>query len=89
MGSESRESLLKDEITLIEDLPSYNGIFAKWFKHDPNILKLVQAPVLVSTIDYLMPANEGIRGGRQIAQVCCAWFDEFKRPQSALVTGSK
>lgn len=163
MGSESRESLLKDEITLIEDLPVYNGIGAEWFKHDSKILKLVQAPVLVSTIDYLMPANEGIRGGRQIApmlrlltsdlvldepddfgledlpalcrlvnwagmlgsrvllstatispalasslflayqagrkhytqvngehgetaQVCCAWFDEFKRPQSALVT---
>lgn len=162
MGSESAESLLKDEITLIEDLPVYNGICAEWFKHDPKILKLVQAPVLVSTIDYLMPANEGIRGGRQIApmlrlltsdlvldepddfgledlpalcrlinwagmlgsrvllstatispslacslflayqagrkhytqvngehgetaQVCCAWFDEFKRPQSELI----
>jgi CRISPR-associated endonuclease/helicase Cas3 len=162
MGSESAESLLKDEITLIEDLPDYNGICAKWFKHDPKILKLVQAPVLVSTIDYLMPANEGIRGGRQIApmlrlltsdlildepddfgledlpalcrlvnwagmlgsrvllstatipptlacalflayqagrkhytqvngehgetaQICCGWFDEFKRPQSELI----
>lgn len=165
MGSESAESLLKDEITLIEDLPDYNGVCVEWFKHDPKILKLVQAPVLVSTIDYLMPANEGIRGGRQIspmlrlltsdlvldepddfgledfpalcrlvnwagmlgsrvllstatispslanslflayqagrkhytqvngehgetAQVCCAWFDEFKRPQSALVKDS-
>ncbi|WP_351077144.1 type I-F CRISPR-associated helicase Cas3f [Shewanella sp. CAL98-MNA-CIBAN-0140] len=66
-GSESAESLLKDEITLIEDLPEYIGECAKWFKHDPKILKLIQAPVLVSTIDYLMPANEGIRGGRQIA----------------------
>ncbi|MBW6498818.1 MAG: type I-F CRISPR-associated helicase Cas3f [Bacteroidales bacterium] len=165
MGSESAESLLKDEMTLIEDLPIYNGTCAEWFKHDPKILKLVQAPVLVSTIDYLMPANEGIRGGRQIApmlrlltsdlvldepddfgledlpalcrlvnwagmlgsrvllstatispalasslflayqagrkhytqvngehgetaQVCCAWFDEFKRPQSALIADS-
>ncbi len=163
MGSESAESLLKDEIELIEDLPGYDGVCAKWFKHDSKILKLVQAPVLVSTIDYLMPANEGVRGGRQIApmlrlltsdlvldepddfgledlpalcrlvnwagmlgsrvllstatispalasalflayqagrkhyaqvngeysetsQVCCAWFDEFKRPQSALIT---
>lgn len=165
MGSESVESLLKDEMTLIEDLPIYNSTCAEWFKHDPKILKLVQAPVLVSTIDYLMPANEGIRGGRQIApmlrlltsdlvldepddfgledlpalcrlvnwagmlgsrlllstatispalasslflayqagrkhytqvngehgetaQVCCAWFDEFKRPQSALIADS-
>lgn len=162
MGSESAESLLKDEITLIEDLPVYDGVCAEWFKHDSKILKLVQAPVLVSTIDYLMPANEGVRGGRQIApmlrlltsdlvldepddfgledlpalcrlvnwagmlgsrvllstatispalasslflayqagrkhytqvngehgetaKICCAWFDEFKKPQSALI----
>jgi len=162
-GSESAESLLKDEITLIENLPDYTGKCAKWFAHDPKILKLIQAPVLVSTIDYLMPANEGIRGGRQIApmlrlltsdlvldepddfglddlpalcrlvnwagmlgsrvllstatispslasalfsayqmgrkhytqvngelgettKVCCAWFDEFKKPQSALIS---
>lgn len=162
MGSESAESLLKDEITLIESLPDYTGKCATWFEHDPKILKLIQAPVLVSTIDYLMPANEGIRGGRQIApmlrlltadlvldepddfgledlpalcrlvnwagmlgsrvllstatispalanalfsayqagrkhytqvngehgetaKVCCAWFDEFKKPQSAII----
>jgi CRISPR-associated endonuclease/helicase Cas3 len=164
-GSESAESLLKDEITLIEGLPDYDGDCAEWFKHDPKVLKLVQAPVLVSTIDYLMPANEGVRGGRQIApmlrlltsdlvldepddfgledlpalcrlvnwagmlgsrvllstatispalaralflayqagrkqytqvngehgetaQVCCAWFDEFKSPESALIADS-
>ncbi|MBL4584542.1 MAG: type I-F CRISPR-associated helicase Cas3 [Pseudomonadales bacterium] len=66
LGSESAESLLKGEITLIENLPDYTGDCAEWFEHDPKILKLLQAPVLVSTIDYLMPANEGIRGGRQI-----------------------
>ncbi len=66
-GSESAESLLKDEISLVENMPEYSGVGEKWFKHDPKILKLIQAPVLVSTIDYLMPANEGIRGGRQIA----------------------
>jgi len=162
MGSESAESLLKDEMSLIEDLPVYEGSCAEWFKHDPKILKLIQAPVLVSTIDYLMPANEGIRGGRQIApmlrlltsdlvldepddfgledlpalcrlvnwagmlgsrvllstatispalasslylayqagrkhytqvngdcgetnQICCAWFDEYKKPQSQVI----
>jgi len=162
MGSESAESLLKDDISLIEGLPVYDGSCAEWFEHDPKILKLIQAPVLVSTIDYLMPANEGVRGGRQIApmlrlltsdlvldepddfgledlpalcrlvnwagmlgsrvllstatispalasslflayqsgrkhytqvngehgettQVCCAWFDEFKKPQSAII----
>ncbi len=67
LGSGSAESLLKDEITLKENLPLYDGVLAKWLKHDPKILKLIQAPVLVSTIDYLMPATEGVRGGRQIA----------------------
>ena len=163
LGSESAESLLKDQITLIESLPEYTGACSKWFEHDPKILKLLQAPVLVSTIDYLMPANEGIRGGRQIApmlrlltsdlvldepddfglddlpalcrlvnwagmlgsrvllstatispslasalfsayqkgrkhytqvngelgettKICCAWFDEFKKPQSTLIS---
>jgi len=66
-GSESAESLLKDELQLYHQLPDYDGDFAKWFEHDKKILKLIQAPVLVSTIDYLMPATEGIRGGRQIA----------------------
>jgi len=162
-GSESAESLLKDEITLVESLPIFTGKCAKWFEHDPKILKLIQAPVLISTIDYLMPANEGIRGGRQIApmlrlltadlvldepddfglpdlpalcrlvnwagmlgsrvllstatispalasalftayqegrkhytqvngelgettKICCAWFDEFKKPKSSLIS---
>ncbi len=66
-GSESAGSLLKDEMTLDENLPEYTGICSGWFKHDPKILKLIQSPVLVSTIDYLMPANEGVRGGRQVA----------------------
>ncbi len=66
-GSESAESLLKDQIALIENLPEVKGDFSKWLEHDTKILKLIQAPVLVSTIDYLMPATEGIRGGRQIA----------------------
>ena len=66
-GSESAESLLKDEITLVESLPVYTGVGSEWFEHDPKILKLIQSPVLISTIDYLMPANEGVRGGRQIA----------------------
>ncbi len=66
-GSESAESLLKDEIQLHHDLPEYDGEFAQWFEHDEKILKLIQAPVLVSTIDYLIPATDGLRGGRQIA----------------------
>lgn len=66
-GSASSESLIKDEIDLLSKL-SLEGLAGyKWLKHDPKILKLLHAPVLVSTIDYLIPAAEGIRGGRQIA----------------------
>lgn len=66
-GSESAESLLKDEIQLHHQLPEYDGELSEWFEHDEKILKLIQAPVLVSTIDYLIPATDGLRGGRQIA----------------------
>ncbi|HBC0017993.1 TPA: type I-F CRISPR-associated helicase Cas3 [Enterobacter hormaechei subsp. xiangfangensis] len=34
---------------------------------DKSFNKLLSAPVLVSTIDHLMPASESLRGGRQIA----------------------
>ena len=34
---------------------------------DPNIRKLLLAPILVCTIDHLTPATESQRGGRQIA----------------------
>ena len=66
-GSESAESLLKDEIDLLSDIDLDHLASFSWLKHDPKILKLLHAPILVSTIDYLIPATEGIRGGRQIA----------------------
>lgn len=34
---------------------------------DPQIMRLVAAPLLVCTIDHLVPATESQRGGRQIA----------------------
>lgn len=42
--------------------------FGKWLgqQRSATLLKLLSAPVLVCTIDYLMPATEGARGGRQI-----------------------
>ena len=66
-GSESRESLLKDEIDLIENLDCSALEQIDWLQHDSKIAKLLHAPILVSTIDYLIPATEGVRGGRQIA----------------------
>lgn len=65
-GSQSKEPLLKDDVELLENLDLATLIDTPWLEHDPKIKKLLSAPVLVSTIDYLIPATEGVRGGRQI-----------------------
>jgi CRISPR-associated endonuclease/helicase Cas3 len=44
----------------------YEGQLEKWFQNNPKAKKLLHAPILVSTIDHLTPATEGVRGGRQI-----------------------
>lgn len=66
-GSQSKEALLKDELSLLDNLGPELLDDIPWLAHDPKILRLLHAPVLVSTIDYLIPATEGVRGGRQIA----------------------
>lgn len=44
-----------------------DGPLRHWLKQSDKLHKLISAPVLVSTIDHLIPATEGTRGGRQIA----------------------
>lgn len=65
-GSESAEENLNSEI-----YTHYQGETAhslsQWTKHDKNIDKLLSAPVLVCTIDHLISATEGTKGGRQTA----------------------
>lgn len=43
-----------------------HGVISAWLTRDAKLNNLVSAPVLVTTIDHLMPATEGVRGGRQI-----------------------
>jgi len=43
-----------------------NGVVQQWLAAEPALNRLVSAPVLVTTVDHLMPATEGVRGGRQI-----------------------
>ncbi|EKC5749065.1 type I-F CRISPR-associated helicase Cas3f [Cronobacter sakazakii] len=43
-----------------------SGPLRHWLSGDERLNKLLSAPVLVATIDHLMPATEGVRGGRQI-----------------------
>lgn len=45
----------------------YDGRLKKWLASSPKLERLISAPVLVSTIDHLMPATESQRGGKQIA----------------------
>lgn len=65
-GSESLDELLPDVFVKYDGVIR-DGVLDKWLKHDPKIQKLIQAPILVSTIDHLIPATEGTRGGKQIA----------------------
>jgi CRISPR-associated endonuclease/helicase Cas3 len=66
-GSESAEPLYGTD-----DYVSYEGelkdnILNEWLKHRGKENKIIQAPILVSTIDHLIPATESTRGGKQIA----------------------
>ncbi|WP_027859506.1 type I-F CRISPR-associated helicase Cas3f [Marinobacterium jannaschii] len=66
-GSESAAEL-EDESCHI----CYEGDFQQHpllsrLSHNPEIKKLLAAPLLSCTVDHLVPATEGIRGGRQIA----------------------
>lgn len=65
-GSASSQSLMEEDSHVVfEGNPGHPllGITA----HDERINKLISAPLLVCTVDHLVPATEGARGGRQIA----------------------
>lgn len=72
--SESKSPLLNDDVHLSYKGDLYQHSLSDWVNptniegdySDSRIDKLIQSPVLVSTIDYLIPASEGIRGGKQI-----------------------
>lgn len=66
-GSESLAALFPEEAEIFYKGSLNDGVLSKWLSKSPKLEKLLNAPVLVSTIDYLMPATEGIKGGRQIA----------------------
>ncbi|WP_236075050.1 type I-F CRISPR-associated helicase Cas3f [Teredinibacter purpureus] len=67
-GSESSQEVL-DEDLYIDYRGDLEHSLSEWTKYDRNqrIDKLLCAPVLVSTIDHLIPATEGTSGGKQIA----------------------
>lgn len=67
VGSESSHPLLPENSHVHFAGNPEHGPVNDWMNASPAALKLVNAPVLVCTIDHLMPATEGTRGGHQIA----------------------
>lgn len=72
LGSESAEDLIDAEQHVVYEGSLDNGPLRRWLSSSTHgktskALKLLSAPVLVATIDHLIPATEGTRGGKQIA----------------------
>jgi len=66
-GSQSAETLFHAHQYVRYDGSLDDGRLSRWLQGKPMLNKLLSAPVLVSTIDYLIPATEALRGGKQIA----------------------
>jgi len=65
-GSESDQEVVDDELFVHYSGPTAEHSLSEWTKENERLEKLLCAPVLVSTIDHLVPATEGTRGGKQI-----------------------
>jgi CRISPR-associated endonuclease/helicase Cas3 len=65
-GSESSASLLPEHNYVHYEGSIEEGPLKEWLGKS-DALRLLDAPVLACTIDHLMPATEGTRGGHQIA----------------------
>ncbi|MBO9873350.1 MULTISPECIES: type I-F CRISPR-associated helicase Cas3f [Xanthomonas] len=66
-GSASAQSLLEEGSHLVyEGAVTQHPLLSRAL-HDPKMRKLLSAPMLVCTVDHMVPATESLRGGRQIA----------------------
>lgn len=63
-GSESAADLLGMEEYVHFEGGLEDGPLTRWLERQPRAL--LQAPIVVCTVDHLTPATEGVRGGRQI-----------------------
>ncbi|MGC6388093.1 type I-F CRISPR-associated helicase Cas3f [Ewingella sp. S1.OA.A_B6] len=66
-GSQSADDLFAEHQYVRYEGTLDSGRIGQWLKGKDSLLKLLSAPVLVTTIDHLMPACESQRGGHQIA----------------------
>ena len=69
-GSESAEEF-SEHMYVSYDGGMYEGRLKQWLntgkKSQSKLSQLISAPILVSTIDHLIPATDSLRGGKQIA----------------------
>ncbi|MFZ2855552.1 MAG: type I-F CRISPR-associated helicase Cas3f, partial [Rhodocyclaceae bacterium] len=65
-GSESSAELLPEYNQVFYDGSLQDGPLNRWLGQNQPASKLLNAPILVCTIDHLMPVTEGTRGGHQI-----------------------
>jgi CRISPR-associated endonuclease/helicase Cas3 len=66
-GSASSQALLEEDSHVLFDGAIEQHPLLRRAVADPEVRKLLLAPLLVCTIDHLTPATESQRGGRQIA----------------------
>lgn len=66
-GSASRQSLLEEDAHVLFEGATDQHPLLRRAVADPEVRKLLLAPLLVCTVDHLTPATESQRGGRQIA----------------------
>ena len=68
-GTDSSEDLMLESNYVHFEGALDDGPINRWLTKDIEAKKLLSAPVLVCTIDHLIPATESIRGGRQIPPI--------------------
>nr|WP_283161869.1 type I-F CRISPR-associated helicase Cas3f [Xanthomonas nasturtii] len=66
-GSASVQDLLDEDSHVFYEGVTANHALLSRALHDPDIRKLLSAPMLVCTVDHMVPATESLRAGRQIA----------------------
>lgn len=66
VGSDSAERFAEEQLYVHYEGSCQTGVLSKWLEGDSRLTALVSAPVLVATLDHLIPATEGVRGGKQL-----------------------
>jgi len=66
-GSASQNEIIDAELYIDYTADSQEHSLSAWTKQEKCLDQLIQAPILVSTIDHLIPATEGTKSGKQIA----------------------